>query len=55
MKEVVQRNWEGLSSSKKSNKIELDQATFMGGLAVLIFAYIILRFIYPLIEKGILW
>jgi hypothetical protein len=55
MKEVAQRNWGELSSNKKSNRIELDQASFLGGLAVLIFVYIIFRFIYPLIEKGILW
>ncbi|GAB2777347.1 hypothetical protein GCM10027275_20480 [Rhabdobacter roseus] len=52
---VVQRNWEGLTPSKKSGRFALDQSTLLGGLSLLIFAYIIFRFIYPMISKGVLW
>ncbi|MBU1822109.1 MAG: hypothetical protein KKG00_11450 [Bacteroidetes bacterium] len=55
MKEAVQRNWEGLTPGKKSQKLAFDQATLLGSLAIIIFAYIIFRFIYPLIDKGVLW
>lgn len=55
MKDAVHRNWEGLNTDKKSQKISLDQATLLGGLTIVIFAYIIFRFIYPLIDKGVLW
>lgn len=55
MKGIAQRSWKEINSGKKSTKIEIDQATVLGSLTLLIFAYIIFRFIYPLIEKGILW
>ncbi len=55
MKDVAQRNWKGINPGKKNSKLELDQATVLGSLTLLIFAYIIFRFIYPLVEKGVLW
>lgn len=55
MKEAVSRNWTGFNSTKKNNRLAFDQATLLGGLGVLMFAYIIFRFIYPLVEKGVLW
>lgn len=55
MKSTVNRNWEGLTPGKKSHKFTFDQGTLMGGLAIIMFAYIIFRFFYPLIEKGVLW
>ncbi|WP_373514276.1 hypothetical protein [Persicitalea sp.] len=55
MKQTLPRNWGGLNSEKKDHKFFLDQAFVMGGLAVLIFSYIIFRFIFPLLEKGVLW
>ncbi len=55
MKQSLPRHWGDLNSSKKDQKFSLDQAFVMGGLAVLIFAYIILRFVFPLIDKGVLW
>ena len=55
MKQTISRHWGGLNSSKKDQKFSFDQAFVMGGLAVLIFAYIIFRFIFPLIDKGVLW
>lgn len=55
MKTTVNRNWEGFNSSKKSQKLAFDQATLLGGLAVVILAYLIFRFFYPLLDKGVLW
>lgn len=55
MKQTLPRHWDGLNSNKKDQKFSLDQAFVLGGLAVLIFAYIIFRFIFPLIDKGVLW
>lgn len=55
MKDAAQRSWKGINQGKKSSKLELDQATVLGSLTLLIFAYIIFRFIYPLVEKGVLW
>jgi hypothetical protein len=55
MKQTLPRHWDGLNSDKKDRKFFLDQAFVLGGLAVLIFAYIIFRFIFPLIDKGVLW
>lgn len=55
MKQTLPPNWSGLNSDKKDQKFSLDQAFVMGGLAILIFAYIIFRFIFPLIDKGVLW
>jgi hypothetical protein len=55
MKEAIHRNWEDLTPGKKSQKVTLDQTTLLGSLAIIIFAYIIFRFIYPLIDKGVLW
>ncbi len=55
MKQTLLRHWDGLNSNKKEQKNYLDQAFIMGGLAILIFAYIIFRFIFPLIDKGVLW
>lgn len=55
MKQTLSRHWGGLDPNKKDQKFSLDQAFVMGGLAVLIFAYIIFRFVFPLIDKGVLW
>ncbi|WP_165933403.1 hypothetical protein [Arundinibacter roseus] len=55
MKELTHKSWGGLAPSKKTQRFSLDQTTLLSGLAILIFAYIILRFIYPLIDKGVLW
>ena len=52
---MTQRNWGGANSSKKEAKLAMDQTMLLGGLGILIFAYIVFRFIYPLVEKGILW
>ena len=55
MKQTLPPHWGGMNSTKKDRKFSLDQAFVMGGLAVLIFAYIIFRFIFPLLDKGVLW
>ncbi len=55
MKQTISRNWSGLNSEKKDHKFSLDQAFVVGGLTILIFAYIVFRFIFPLIDKGVLW
>jgi hypothetical protein len=52
---LAQRNWEGFSTSKRNSSFTIDQATLLGGLAVLIFVYILFRFIYPLISKGVIF
>lgn len=52
---MIQRNWGGVSHNKKQDRLAIDQATLLGGLGILIIAYIAFRFVYPLIEKGVLW
>lgn len=52
---MIQRNWGGMSHNKKQQRLAIDQATLLGGLGILIVAYIAFRFVYPLIEKGVLW
>ena len=52
---MMQRNWGGVSHNKKQQRLAIDQATLLGGLGILIIAYIAFRFVYPLIEKGALW
>lgn len=54
-KNMIQRNWDGMSPNKRQEKLAIDQATLLGGLGILIIAYIAFRFVYPLIEKGVLW
>ena len=52
---MIQRNWGGLNSNKKEAKLAIDQTMLLGGLGLVIIAYIAFRFVYPLIEKGVLW
>jgi len=52
---MMQRNWGGANSNKKEARLAIDQTMLLGGLGVLIFIYIVFRFIFPLIEKGVLW
>ncbi len=51
----VAHRWEGINSSRRNERFTLDQSTLLGGLAFLIFVYIIFRFIYPLLTKGVLF
>ncbi len=55
MKNSLLRSLDSTSPSRKNQKNSLDQATVFGGLTVLIVVYMVFRFIYPLIEKGVLW
>lgn len=52
---MIQRNWGSTSSTKKEARLAIDQTVLLGGLGLLILAYIVFRFIYPLVEKGVLW
>lgn len=55
MKNSLLKGLDITSPSRRNQKNSLDQATMLGGLTLLIVAYIVFRFIYPLIEKGVLW
>ena len=40
---------------RKNAKLNLDQNSLLGGLSFIILGYIVFQFVYPLINKGLLW
>jgi hypothetical protein len=48
-------NWSNAPTSRKRNTWEVNPTYILTTLAVLMFAYIAFRFVYPLIVKGFLW
>lgn len=48
-------NWSGASTSRKRSIWDINPTYLLSILAVLMFAYILFRFIYPLVVKGFLW
>ncbi|GAB3336265.1 hypothetical protein GCM10027299_46120 [Larkinella ripae] len=54
MRNVVQKEWRVNRPSRRF-RFEIDQISLLGVLTVMIFAYILFHFIYPIISKGLLW
>ncbi|WP_234733327.1 hypothetical protein [Tellurirhabdus bombi] len=54
MRNAIHKDWRG-SRSQRRFRFDIDQISFMGVLTVMIFAYILFHFIYPMISKGLLW
>ncbi|GAA4454937.1 hypothetical protein GCM10023189_22110 [Nibrella saemangeumensis] len=54
MRNFAQKDWR-LSRSAKKSSVDMDQTTALGGLSLALFGYILYHFIYPLIEKGLIF
>lgn len=55
MNNYSNNNFKTSTMNRKNAKLSLDQSTLLGGLSFLILGYIVFQFVYPLINKGLLW
>ncbi|RAJ99794.1 hypothetical protein LX87_01490 [Larkinella arboricola] len=54
MRNSVPKEWK-VSRPGRRVRFEIDQISLLGVLTVMIFAYILFHFVYPIISKGLLW
>ncbi|WP_171062850.1 hypothetical protein [Larkinella sp. C7] len=55
MRNVVPKEWRANRTGGRRARFEIDQISLLGVLTVMIFAYILFHFVYPIISKGLFW